>query len=79
MLFLKEPLTAAAALESVPAKPGVDEVHAGPGVLYFSRLLSKATQSRLRYIVAQPIYQSVTIRNFNTTRKLRELLEARAR
>lgn len=75
VIFLKEPLTAKAAITSVPTKPGVDEAHAGTGVLYFSRLISKATQSRLSRIVSSPIYPSVTIRNWNTTTKLLEMME----
>ena len=70
VIFLKEPLTAKAAMKSVPTKPGVDESHAGTGVLYFSRLIAKATQSRLNKIISSPIYPSVTIRNWNTTTKL---------
>jgi uncharacterized protein (DUF1697 family) len=35
VIFLKQPLTAKVAMKSVPTKPGVDEAHAGPGVLYF--------------------------------------------
>ena len=50
VIFLKQPLTAEVAMKSVPTKPGVDEAHAGPGVLYFSRLIEKATQSRLNRI-----------------------------
>jgi uncharacterized protein (DUF1697 family) len=70
VIFLKEPLTATIALKSVPTKPGVDEAHAGTGVLYFSRLIEKATQSQLNKIISSPIYPSVTIRNWNTTTKL---------
>lgn len=76
VLFLKEPLTARTALKSVLTRPGVDEVHAGSGVLYFSRLTSKASQSLLSKIVGQPIYQSMTIRNWNTTTKLLALMKA---
>jgi uncharacterized protein (DUF1697 family) len=75
VIFLKEPLTAKVAIKSVPTKPGVDEAHAGTGVLYFSRLTSKATQSRLSRIVSSPIYPSVTIRNWNTTTKLLGMME----
>jgi uncharacterized protein (DUF1697 family) len=75
VIFLKEPLTAKAAIASVPTKPGVDEAHAGTGVLYFSRLISKATQSRLSRIVTSSIYPSVTIRNWNTTTKLLGMME----
>ncbi|MGH2590075.1 MAG: DUF1697 domain-containing protein [Actinomycetota bacterium] len=74
VVFLKEPLTARVAMKSVSTKPGVDEMHAGTGVLYFSRLTAKATQSRLNKIASSPIYPSVTIRNWNTTTKLLELM-----
>jgi uncharacterized protein (DUF1697 family) len=74
VLFLKPPLTAPAALKRVPTKEGVDRVHAGPGVLYFSRLISKASSSRLSRIASMPIYQRITIRNWNTTMKILELM-----
>jgi uncharacterized protein (DUF1697 family) len=62
-------------MKSVPTTPGVDGVHAGTGVLYFSRLIAKATQSRLNKIISSPIYPSVTIRNWNTTTKLRSMMD----
>jgi uncharacterized protein (DUF1697 family) len=52
----------------------VDRVFAGKGVLYFSRLTSKAAQSHLNRVVAKPAYQSMTIRNWNTTSKLFEMM-----
>ena len=76
VIFLKEPLTSAEAMQSVAVKEGVDQAFAGNGVLYFSRLISKATQSRLSRIITMPIYQSMTIRNWNTTTKLLEMMEA---
>jgi uncharacterized protein (DUF1697 family) len=75
VLFLKAPLTAQAALKEISLKEGVDEVHAGEGVLYFRRLISKAEQSRLNKLVAMPIYKNVTIRNWNTTTKLRAMMD----
>jgi uncharacterized protein (DUF1697 family) len=75
VIFVKEPLRPAAALKSVPVNPEVDEAAAGPGVLYFSRLIAKASRSRLNRIVSSPIYPSVTIRNWNTTTGLLRLLE----
>jgi uncharacterized protein (DUF1697 family) len=74
VIFLKEPLTAKGAMASIDTKPGVDEAHAGTGVLYFSNLISKATQSRLSKIISSPIYPSLTIRNWNTTTKLHRLM-----
>jgi uncharacterized protein (DUF1697 family) len=73
--FLKEPLTAPAAIKSVATRPGVDQAHAGKGVLYFSRLISKASQSRLSRLASMPIYDRITIRNFSTTTKLLEMMD----
>jgi uncharacterized protein (DUF1697 family) len=75
VLYLMPSLTAKAALEVVPTRPGVDQVSAGPGALYFSRLIAKASQSRLSRITGMPVYQSLTIRNWNTTRELLRLLD----
>ena len=63
------------ALQSVTAKPRVDRVFAGDEVLYFSRLISKASQSQLSRVVGTPGYRNMTIRNWNTTRKLQQLME----
>lgn len=75
-IFLKAPLTAKGAITHVEMKDGVDRCWAGTGVLYFSRLISKVTSSRINRIVGLPVYQQMTIRNWNTTTKLRELLDA---
>lgn len=74
VVFLKEPLAARTAMKSIEMKPGVDAAHAGTGVLYLSRLTSRATSSRLNRIASSPIYPSVTIRNWNTTTKLLALM-----
>ena len=75
VLFLKEPLTAEAALKVVPRREDVDEVSAGGGVLYFSRLSSRAAQSHLSRVVSMPIYQSMTIRNWKTTTALLRMMD----
>jgi uncharacterized protein (DUF1697 family) len=79
VVFLKAPLTAKAAVKDVPIKEGVDRMWAGSGVLYSSRLIARAMQSRFSRIVSLPTYKSMTIRNWNTTTKLLELLDAKDR
>jgi uncharacterized protein (DUF1697 family) len=75
VIFLKEPLTPKEALQSVSAREGVDAAHAGKQALYFSRLISRAAQSHLTKIIGTPVYQNMTIRNWNTTTKLLALME----
>jgi uncharacterized protein (DUF1697 family) len=76
VIFLKAPLTAREAMKSVSTKAGVDEVAAGKGVIYFSRLIAKASSSHLSRIVGMPVYKNMTIRNWNTTTKLLALMDA---
>ena len=73
--FLKEPLKAAAALKQVPQKEGVDEVAAGPGVLYFSRLAKRASSSRMSRMTQLPLYKSMTLRTWGTTTRLLRLMD----
>jgi uncharacterized protein (DUF1697 family) len=74
VIYLKAPLSASVAMKSVVTAPGVDEARAGIGVLYFSRLISKASKSRLSKLVSLPIYQNMTIRNWSTTTKLLHMI-----
>jgi uncharacterized protein (DUF1697 family) len=74
VIFLKSPLTAAAAMKQVLLRDGVDAAHAGPGALYVSRLAARAAQSQLSRVASLPIYQQMTIRNWNTSTALLRLL-----
>ncbi len=73
-IFLMPPLTASAAMEEVLVRPGVDEAWAGEEVLYFSRLIARASRSYLSRLVSMPVYQEMTIRNWNTTTRLLRLM-----
>jgi uncharacterized protein (DUF1697 family) len=75
VFFLKEPLRAASVLKAVSIRPGVDELYAGKGVVYSSRLASRATHSRINRVASLPIYQSMTIRSWSTTSKLLQLMD----
>jgi uncharacterized protein (DUF1697 family) len=75
VVFLKEPLTAADAIKSIKLREGVDTVIQGKDVLYFSRLIEMAGKSYLNKIISLPIYKNMTIRNWNTTSKLFDLMK----
>lgn len=78
VIFLRKPLTPAKAFGVVELKDGVDRAWKGKGVLYFSRLTSKATSSRMSKIVGTPEYQEMTIRSWSTTTKLLALMDERS-
>jgi uncharacterized protein (DUF1697 family) len=56
-------------------REGVDRVWPGNGVIYSQRLSAKRTKSRLSKIIGTSVYQSMTIRSWNTTTKLLKMLE----
>lgn len=75
VIFVKKPLTSKKVIKAFEVREGVDSMAAGRHALYFSRLIARATQSRLSKIVQKPEYQYMTIRNWNTTTKLLDFME----
>jgi uncharacterized protein (DUF1697 family) len=75
-VFLRKPLTVKKAFGVIETKDGVDRAWPGKGVIYFSRLASKASSSRLSRVVAMPEYQNMTIRSWSTTTKLLARMDA---
>lgn len=67
-------IDSAEAIAAFDPRAGVDTVWPGDGVIYSQRLSAQRTKSRLSKIMAAPAYKSMTIRNWNTTTKLLELL-----
>ncbi len=57
--------------------PEVDRIWPGDNVIYSQRLSAKRTKSRLSKIVSSPLYQCMTIRNWNTVTKLLTLLKSK--
>jgi uncharacterized protein (DUF1697 family) len=73
--FLKPPLTAARAMADVEAREDVDAVTPGKGVLYLSTVMSALGRSRLSRLITTPIYRDMTIRSYDTCRKVVALLD----
>ena len=76
VVFVKEPLVPRMVVTMISTREGVDTAAAGSSVIYFSRLIARASQSHLPKLVSIPVYQQVTIRNWNTTTKLLALMAA---
>ncbi len=68
-------IEAAEVMPTFSPREGVDVVWAGEGVIYSQRLSAQRTKSRLNKIIGTPAYQSMTIRNWNTTTKLLEIAQ----
>jgi len=67
-------IDSAQAMPAFDPREGVDKVWPGDGVIYSQRLSAQRTKSRLSKIIGSPVYKSMTIRNWNTTTKLLEIL-----
>jgi uncharacterized protein (DUF1697 family) len=67
-------ITAAQAMRAFDPREGVDRIWPGRGVIYSQRLSAQRARSRLSKIVGTSAYQHMTIRNWNTTTKLLEML-----
>ena len=59
----------------MPVNPDVDSTWTGPGAVYYRRLSELATKSRLSKVMSTPLYAKMTIRNWNTTVKLAQLVD----
>jgi len=62
------------ALTAFHPREEVDQIWPSNEVIYSQRLSSQRTKSRLNKIMETPLYKSMTIRNWNTTTKLIEIL-----
>jgi uncharacterized protein (DUF1697 family) len=67
--------TVAKAMKAFDPREGVDEVWPGKGVIYHQRLTANRTKTRLNKVMGDPIYKSMTIRSWQTTLKLVEMLD----
>src|SRR5699024_1421313 len=76
ILFLRG-VSAGEVMKEVEARVGIDQVWQGKEAIYYRRPGHKNpdyTKSALSRIVRKPIYQSITMRNWNTAKKMYELL-----
>lgn len=73
-IFLMD-ITADDAMPAFSPREGVDAVWPGVGVVYSQRVGELRTKSRLSKVISSPLYKSMTIRSWNTTTKLLEILD----
>jgi uncharacterized protein (DUF1697 family) len=76
VFFLWDEIDRPSVLEQLDWDSEVDEVRYTPGAVLRRVDHRNAAKSRLTRVVGTPLYQLMTVRNCNTTRKLLELLEA---
>jgi uncharacterized protein (DUF1697 family) len=75
VIFLRhtlDPTTVAASLE---LKSEIERIVCCPGTLLWSARTSSLTRTAMVKLSSRPIYQEMTVRGVNTTRKILELME----
>ena len=73
-IFLMD-VDAAEAMVAFSPREGVDVVWPGNGLIYSQRLSAQRTKSRLGRIASFPVYKSMTIRSWQTTLALLDLVK----
>lgn len=74
--FVRGPVMADDVLKEVKVKEEVDSVKSGKGAVYMSTKLSGLTKSGFTKLSSKTIYKDITIRNYNTAKKILALMES---
>lgn len=75
VIFLRDGISPNDIINRIKIKENVDSTFVGNVTLYFTRLISRLTQSKLKYVMTLPEYQNMTIRNWNTTKGILHLMD----
>lgn len=73
--FFSEYISAEEAKQEIKVNEKVDSLTVDPGVVYMTTLMSGLTKSAFNKLIGTKVYQEMTIRNFNTSKKILELME----
>jgi uncharacterized protein (DUF1697 family) len=76
VMFIPAELDKPGLLDGIKHNPDVENVLHAPGAIVWNVSRKNQTRSNAPRLVGSPLYKRMTIRNVNTVRKLRELLEA---
>jgi uncharacterized protein (DUF1697 family) len=74
VLFLRHEIDSEAILDGLDPKKGIEHVAYRPGVLYWSARTSDLGRTSMVKLSSKEIYQQLTVRNLNTTRRIFELM-----
>lgn len=75
VIFLRHTIDSKNILDELVVKDDIEEVLYCPGALLWSAQVSNLTRTNMIKLSSRKIYQDMTIRNLNTTRKLCELMK----
>ena len=74
VMFLRHSIDSEKVVESLGLKPEFEKVVYYPGTLLWSARISDINRTTMQKLSSQKLFQDMTVRNTNTTRKLYELM-----
>jgi uncharacterized protein (DUF1697 family) len=75
VIFLRHTLDPKSVLESLELKPEIERVVCCPGTLLWAARTSSLGRTAMLKLSSRPVYQEMTVRNVNTTKKILELMQ----
>jgi uncharacterized protein (DUF1697 family) len=77
VIFLRHSIDSRDIVERMNAKPDIEEVVYRPGTLLWSVKVSDVNRTAMQKLPGQKIFQDMTVRNLNTTKKIYELMKSK--
>jgi uncharacterized protein (DUF1697 family) len=78
VIFLRHTIDSEEILTHLPAKSDIEQIVYRPGALLWSAQVSELGRTNMLKLSSRKIFQDMTIRNLNTTRKLYDLMKKSA-
>ena len=75
VIFLRHSIDSEKILAEFPANSDIEEVLYRPGALLWSTQAKELNRSKIGKALSRKIFQDMTVRNLNTTRKLHDLMK----
>ena len=78
VIFLRHTIDSEKILAELPAKTDIEEIVYRPGTLLWSAQATEFNRTNMAKLASRKIFQDMTVRNLNTTKKLHELMKKAA-
>jgi len=75
VIFLRHTIDSDEILADLPANSDIEQVTYRPGALLWSAHVDQISKSKMSKLSSRKIFQDMTVRNLNTTKKLYELMK----
>jgi len=75
VMFLRHSIDSEKILEDIATTSDIEEVLYRPGTLLWSAEVSEINRTQMVKLASRKLYQEMTVRNLNTTKKLHELMK----